>query len=79
MIDFNKINKDLKNISNFANVDNFDSKLVIIKSTLKYDKHIMLMGEDYLAMSSIFDDLSELERVELLDYFEFEKGYAGHN
>ncbi len=79
MIDFNKINKDLKNISNFANVDNFDSKLVIIKSTLKYDKHIMLMGEDYLAMSSIYDDLGELERVELLDYFEFEKGYAGHN
>ena len=79
MVKFEDYLAELKNISNFANADNFEHELDIIKSTLKYEKHTMLVGEDYNALSFIYNDLSDMEKVDLLDYFNFEKGYAGHN
>ena len=73
MIDFEAFERDLREYSNFANEYKNMDKSAIIKSTLKTLEHKMLLEDNFDLLCEINDELSEFDKIALLDLMEYEK------
>ena len=76
MINFDEYTQNLLKSTNFADVVNFDSKWAIIKETYLKNEHKLLIGEVYQALAEVYNELAELEIIDLKDYLELEKIYG---
>ncbi len=76
MFDFDEFSENLRKNTNFVSEVNFDEKLAIIKETLNLKKHNMIMNEGF---GQLDDFYHELERADLIDYWEFERSYGRFN
>lgn len=76
MLYFDEYCEKLRKSTNFVSEVNFDEKLAIIKETLNLKKHTMIMNEGF---SQLDDFYHELEKADLIDYWELERSYGRFN
>lgn len=76
MIEFEEYEKNFRKSGNFDSDVNFEDKFAIIKETLNLDQHKMFMRDGFEELQDIYNNLTELEVADLIDYLEIEKLYG---
>ncbi len=76
MKNFDEYCSFVRKSTNFVSSDKNSSKFGIIEETLNSDRHNMLIGDVFHSLLGVYQNLSDLEKIDLIDYLRMERSYG---